>query len=225
MAGFNRTNMLSLSCSCIGQVTIMGGFLFGFLDHDRQTAGVSPTRPPVVLQLLALDPTANSGTGASARAAGRAVTLTEPPLRHRREPPRRAVASVPIRAIPSADGAGMRDAPEPAEPSLASGPAFSDYQRRLYETLALNSRYPAEARRAHLSGVTLLAFRVDRSGAVLERWIQKSAGSALLDDAAFEALARAQPLPPIPAGLPERLDFVIEMDLSILPQAAPRAAG
>lgn len=75
-----------------------------------------------------------------------------------------------------------------AERGSTTASGFSDYQRRLYASLARGSRYPAEARYLHLAGVTQLAFRIDRSGTVLESWIRESSGSELLDSAALEAL-------------------------------------
>jgi protein TonB len=107
---------------------------------------------------------------------------------------------------------------EAASAHLASDGDADAYRQRLYELIARNCRYPADAKKLRLSGVTQLAFRVERSGAVLESWIQESSGSDLLDDAALDALARTAPLPPIPANLPSRLDFVIEIDLSLLQQ-------
>ncbi|WP_245968232.1 energy transducer TonB [Hephaestia caeni] len=108
----------------------------------------------------------------------------------------------------SEDGGGLAAATTAAD--------LDEYQRRLYEVVARHSRYPSEAKRLRLAGVTYLAFRLDRRGKVLESWVQRSSGSEMLDNAALAALDRAQPLPPIPPSLPARMDFVIEIDSSLL---------
>lgn len=110
-------------------------------------------------------------------------------------------------------------------PAAASRAEFDEYQHRLYEIVAHNSRYPGEAKRLRLSGITHLAFRVDRLGNVLDSWVQESSGSEMLDDAALDALRRSQPLPPIPPSLPSRMDFVIEIDSSLLQRLALSSRG
>ncbi|MEJ2459763.1 MAG: TonB family protein [Novosphingobium sp.] len=119
-------------------------------------------------------------------------------------------------ATPS-DGDSVSTLPGEAGGTLSStaSTALNDYQRLLYEIVARHSRYPSEAGKLRLAGVTCLAFRLDRNGNVLDRWIEHSSGSALLDKAALAALERAQPLPPIPPSLPARLDFIIEIDSSL----------
>ncbi|HEX7853255.1 MAG TPA: TonB family protein [Sphingobium sp.] len=112
-----------------------------------------------------------------------------------------------------------RAAPVPNQAEL------SDYQRHLYDEVARHSRYPAEAKRLHLAGVTHLAFRLDRLGHLLESWVQESSGSEILDNAALDALQRAQPLSPIPPSLPAHMEFVIEIDASLLQQLALATVG
>lgn len=226
----NRINFLSLFCSCVGHAAILGGIIYGLADHDRDKPGPKDARAPLVVELLALD----SAEGAASRGAKRAVESEHSRIAapipagsgHRSaQPADPSVAAV--LASESAGGGAIAPGGSEAEGARAvSSPAdFSDYQRRLYQALARCSRYPAEARRLNLSGVTQLAFRLDRLGRVLDSWIQESSGSELLDAAALEALDRAQPLPPIPLGLPSRMEFVIEIDLSVTRQFASRAAG
>jgi protein TonB len=207
----------------------MGGIIYGLVDPRHESRPfVPPARPPRV-ELLPFDssavplarawthptrsvpPLAKAGPG---RLPGPARPLTK-----------RGSAVPDEIATAVADPAITIAAPATAGRGLAGAADFQAYQRALYVALADHSRYPAEARRAHLSGITELAFRVDRGGTVLESWIQKSSGSDILDGAALQALARAQPLPPIPAALPGQLDFVIEIDLSMLPQAAEQTGG
>lgn len=223
MAGPDRINFLSLFCSCVGHAAILGGILFGLSEHRREAVGATPSAP-LMIKLIPLD-RADGARGkrhdaapAPAPPSGRGGAQAPEPVRA--GPPTALVVAPPgdvATPVASGESEGGRGA--------ASAADFSEYQRRLYEALARSSRYPAEARRQHLAGVTRLAFRLDQQGAVLDSWVQESSGSELLDNAALEALDRAQPLPPIPAGLPPRLDFVIEIDLSVMQQRAVRAAG
>ncbi len=225
MPGPNRINFLSLFCSCVGHAAILGGIMYGLSDFRKERVGLKPSQHPLVIELIPLDQI-NATSGAAAanhddapstiarKGAERAAKTANPP------PP-----AVRLVAKPGDTAGTMLAAEGAGDQGSTTASDFSDYQRRLYEALARGSRYPAEARRMHLAGVTQLAFRVDRAGAVLESWIQESSGSELLDDAALEALTRAQPLPPIPAGLPSRMDFVIEIDLSVMQQFAMQTAG
>ncbi|TGX48755.1 energy transducer TonB [Sphingomonas gei] len=183
-------------------------------------------RSPLVVELIPLGPA--EGALHNPIRSERPRTPAAAPLEGRRRAaqPVRLIAFVAppsksagegIAVATSSETAGYRGGPSPSD--------FSDYQRRLYQALAAVSRYPAEARRLSLSGVTRLAFKIDRPGKVLDSWIQDSSGSELLDNAALEALERAQPLPPIPASLPSRMDFVIEIDLSVMQRNASWSAG
>ena len=142
--------------------------------------------------------------------------------------PAHALMSGPLKlaSLPGpskAEGAALPEGGGAA--SAVSTAELSEYQRRLYEIVERNSHYPEAARRLSVAGVTRLAFRLDRLGNVLESWVQESSGSELLDDAALDALKRSQPLPPIPPSLPSRMDFVIEIDSSLLRQVAMRTNG
>lgn len=226
MPGPGRINYLSLFCSCVGQAALLGGIMFGLSDFRKERAGFTPSGLPLVVEMIPL--TTKRGTVPGADAPHPA----DPPARQAHS----GMADVPrsAEALPEPTtpvvGPGLAPGPVPAAAAAPDQGAktasdFSDYQHRLYAALARSSRYPAEARRMHLAGVTQLAFAVDRGGTVLESWIQGSSGSQLLDDAALDALTRAQPLPPIPAGLPSRLEFVIEIDLSIMEHAGMQTAG
>lgn len=226
MPGPDRINVLGLICSCVSQTVLLGGILIGLLDVHRPLLGTgAASRPPLVVELIPLD---------------RAMPGRSPLMV--RHVPTKPFADAPVRATPMAapmpparnasieshHGNAAASPPEIA-PSAVEGGArvseLSSYQHRLYEAIARGCRYPAEARRAHLAGVTTLAFTIDRAGSVTQAWIHKSSGSDLLDNAALEALDRARPLPAIPASLPARIDFIIELDLSILQQAAVQTFG
>ena len=225
MAGPYRINLPGLLCSCVGQAIILGGILYGLLDPHQEPLGGRRSAVPLT---LTFEPIHADSAPADSRSGARRATASNPhaPSPYREPPPLHAAApglpapNVALDSRPAPPSTGSE-----AERGAASVADYSDYQRRLYQAVASSSRYPAEARRQHLSGLTRVAFTLDRSGKVLESWIQDSSGSKLLDDAALDALERAQPLPAIPLGLPSRLDFVIEIDLSIFRQDAAASAG
>lgn len=226
MPGPNRINFLSLFCSCVGHAAILGGIMYGLTDFHRERIGLKQSSRTLVMELIPLDRTNDAHDTASAfnRAEPLALVarMDQGAFPKKIAPPREAIELV---SKPGDTAEAARASVAERENAPVIGAEFSDYQRRLYDALARGSRYPAEARRMHLAGVTQLAFKVDRSGTVLESWIKESSGSELLDNAALEALARAQPLPPIPAGLPARMDFVIEIDLSVMQQSAMQTVG
>lgn len=224
MSGPSRINVLGLLCSCVSNAALLGGILFGLLDTRPRAVGARAVARPLIVELI---PLAGKAEGRSRQGspAAPAPPVAAPP-EPRRAPGAQQIAFVPIRpaTLMKEEGDALGAAASTSD-SSARAAEFSAYQHRLYEAIARSSRYPAEARRAHLSGVTILAFTLDRAGNVVDSWIQKSSGSEMLDNAALEALERARPLPPLPAGYPARIDFVIELDLSILQQAALNTIG
>lgn len=223
MFGPIRINAVLLFCSCIGHAALLGGFLLSI--QGVQSRGHSPAvaRPALVMTLIPLEDLAEPDPGAApALPPGRAVAaLRKIPI----------ASGAPATGRPAAVGrigASVVDDPNPARVASAGPHAeaqSSDYQHVLYELVARNARYPAAARRLDLAGVTTLAFRLDRLGTLTGRWIRDSSGSQMLDDAALAALERAQPFPPIPADLPDTLEFLIEIDSSVMRQSSDRADG
>ncbi len=81
---------------------------------------------------------------------------------------------------------------------------MSAFQRILLSHIARFRQYPVGAKTGQ-HGVTQLVFAMRRNGSVSEVWIRETSGSRLLDDAAADIIRRAQPLPAIPADLPDQL--------------------
>jgi periplasmic protein TonB len=225
MAGPYRINLPGLLCSCVGQAIILGGILYGLLDLRHEPLGGRDISAPLTLTFEPLR--AESSPAESKIGAPRAAAVhAHAPNARRPLPPVLVVATgKPMPNVAVERRQAPPSAGSEAEHGAASVAEYSDYQRRLYQAVANSSRYPAEARRQHLSGLTRVAFTLDRAGRVLESWIQDSSGSRLLDEAALDALDRAQPLPAIPLGLPSRLDFIIEIDLSVSRQDTAVPAG
>ena len=63
----------------------------------------------------------------------------------------------------------------------------------------------------------MVAFTIDRSGAVLASSVQHSSGYPLLDRAALDMLDRASPLPAMPESMPQqRLNLAVPVEYSLV---------
>jgi protein TonB len=110
-------------------------------------------------------------------------------------------------------------APEQARTAAAPMPGASveppsntlpTWKGLLFRHLQRHKRYPEEARRARQQGVAYVRFVMGRDGRVLSARLERSAGSALLDQAAMDWLQRAQPLPPLPMDQPgESIEIIV----------------
>ncbi|MCY4389632.1 MAG: TonB family protein [Desulfurellaceae bacterium] len=106
---------------------------------------------------------------------------------------------------------GQRPEAEPARPS--------DYPNQLLARLSQYKSYPPALRKKRQQGTVVLAFSVDRSGAVLASDVQKSSGYPLLDQAALDLLVKASPLPAMPDSMArERLYLVLPVEFSLTTQ-------
>lgn len=119
-------------------------------------------------------------------------------------PPPPPVAPAPAAAEQAPSGADVPKAVvEQAEP-LASTPdarALAAWQRAMVERLEVAKH--RSARHSHLAGTVIVAFRIDRRGRLVEKNVDETSGSAVLDDAALTLLADASPFPAPPAGVGE----------------------
>jgi protein TonB len=115
-----------------------------------------------------------------------------------------------------------------AQPSPTSAPALgqsaslarlqASWQRGLIGKLNRFKRYPDAASRRGVKGVTVVRFKVDRSGQVIASEVVKSSGSELLDDEALALLKRASPLPTPPGAIAEEmLDNVLPIYFGMKP--------
>ena len=108
------------------------------------------------------------------------------------------VASLPK---PSAGGTGD------GKP-LQAGAALR-FQRLLLAHIERYQRYPSAAKRDGLQGTVLVAFAMRRDGSVVRVGVKSSSGRPVLDQEALETVRRAQPLPAIPADMPEQLTVLL----------------
>ena len=77
--------------------------------------------------------------------------------------------------------------------------------------------YPPAVKKKKQQGTVVLAFSIDRSGTVLTARVQESSGYPLLDQAALDMLARANPLPAMPDSMPrQRLRLAVPIEYSLI---------
>lgn len=82
----------------------------------------------------------------------------------------------------------------------AGNAAIDNYRGKVRRKLSRARYYPAEAKRQGLRGVAHVRFTVTSNGGLAGVSLARSAGSRILDEAALDAVRRAAPFPPIPAG-------------------------
>ena len=75
------------------------------------------------------------------------------------------------------------------------------YQDMIKKEIEHNRRYPLNARRRNVQGVTDLEFSINRSGCCSGLGMIRSSGSKLLDDEALDNIKRSQPFPSIPSEI------------------------
>lgn len=91
-----------------------------------------------------------------------------------------------------------------------------DYYTILQAWLEEHKEYPRRARNRRQQGVVWLYFVMDRQGHVLEHRIDRSSGYDLLDREVEAMIARAQPLPAIPADMTQaRLELVVPVQFQL----------
>ena len=115
---------------------------------------------------------------------------------------------------PAPAGTESQMAPTPPLASAATQTASPSraaiqFQQSLLRHIGRYQRYPAAARRDRVQGTVETIFSMRRDGTLLEVWVKTSSGQPVLDKAAIDTVRRAQPLPPIPPELPNRLSVQV----------------
>jgi periplasmic protein TonB len=120
-----------------------------------------------------------------------------------------AITATPPRPVP------QTAMPSPA-PAHDLGESRATYPGQLLAQLNRFKHYPPEAKSAHIEGVVMLHFVIDRSGKLLSAEIAKSSGRAALDREALALVARAQPLPAMPAAMEgDTLDTIVPINFAL----------
>jgi len=167
----------------------------------------------VVVTLLPLDGTAEgAATPPLARPSAKDDALTETsPVSV--ESNATLASETPNSSTPIAATSGA----SPAN-GTASAPTNDDirnYQRVLLLHIERYRGYPVDERSRRVEGTVLVRFAMNRQGSVLDAWVDRSSGVIALDDEAIATVHRAQPLPLIPASLPDRLSIVLPVSFSV----------
>ncbi len=129
------------------------------------------------------------------------------PLRkthERREEPSRAAPKAERRASQHASSAGVGKSAGRGSVASRGGASAGEkaaYAARLHSHIQRFKRYPAEAQRQGITGVTRMTVTIDRSGRLLSARVSRGSGSGLLDAEAAAVARRASPYPKPPAGL------------------------
>lgn len=104
--------------------------------------------------------------------------------------------------------------PAPSAERLSSE-TRADWEALVLAHLERFRRYPPRARAARQQGIAYVRFTMDRSGAVLASSVVRKSGFFTLDQAALDTLRRAQPLPAIPAGLPNIMELTVPIQFEL----------
>lgn len=95
--------------------------------------------------------------------------------------------------------------------SAAQSAAIAKFTEALLRHISHYQRYPKAAEPLHLQGTVATVFSISRTGRLLGVWVKASSGAEVLDEAAIETIRRAQPLPAIPAELPDPLKIEVKL--------------
>jgi protein TonB len=95
--------------------------------------------------------------------------------------------------------------------NMPESPAIVEFRETLLRHIARYQKYPTGAERLRLRGTVRTVFSVGRNGQLLGVWVKTSSGEIILDQAAIETIRRAQPLPAIPAALPDPLKIEVAL--------------
>lgn len=121
----------------------------------------------------------------------------EKPAEKKQKQKQASLASAPSTAQQRAERTAAR-APGSVSQNLDAVP---NWKSALVARLERYKRYPPEAQSRAETGVTQLAFSVDRSGGVHHARVVRSSGSNVLDREAVALAERASPMPPPPAEI------------------------
>ncbi len=176
------------------------------------------------------------------------LVVSVPPPKPHYVPPRRPVRQEETRPRPTQPSPARQAAPVPApaetKTALAAPPGAGpgqgqgaqgagkgaignspgpgdDYLEKLYRHLLRYKKYPPEAIGAKQQGRVEVAFTIARDGTISDTRIEKSSGSAMLDQATLALVQHASPAPALPdsyKGAAARVRFPIDYKLSLIDQ-------
>ena len=146
-------------------------------------------------------------------------TQTEPSANYATASRMSASPDASIQATPSSRSSAAVRATGKQQHSNLGGRVGNphDYFSLLIAWLNQHKDYPPAVKKKKQQGTVVLAFSIDRSGTVLTSRVQESSGYPLLDQAALDMLARANPLPAMPDSMPrQRLRLAVPIEYSLI---------
>ncbi len=94
--------------------------------------------------------------------------------------------------------------------------SVQDYFTELMAWLNQHKDYPGAVKKKKQQGTVVIQFAIDRAGKVLHSKVKTSSGYPLLDQAALQMLAAAEPLPPLPRQFKrEQLTLAIPIEYAL----------
>lgn len=199
----SKNNVIGLVASCAIHLVILGALSMAAAPR-QQSVDTGSEMKTLEVYLVPAD-----GRDRAPSPADRDdVALAEaprPPISTAVDPAAREPRPVP----PDPVGARAGGAAAPAFAAYSSSASYSEYRHRLRDHIRPHQFYPAEGRAQRMQGVVQVGFVVERDGTVLEIWVETSSGFAALDAAAMDTVRRSQPLPYIPASLPDAMDVLL----------------
>ncbi|MCA9773992.1 MAG: TonB family protein [Myxococcales bacterium] len=133
------------------------------------------------------------------RAAARKETSTRPVANN--DPLSRAMASLESRVSSRPRGTGASSGNASGGRTGAENVRYRVYYDLLWKKIKREWILPKSFETEGLKGETVVSLRVSRDGSLEDKWIEKSSGIAILDEAAMRAVLKAAPFPPVPFGL------------------------
>jgi protein TonB len=116
----------------------------------------------------------------------------------------------------SGNGAAPDAGSGDATPGGGDPGAAPDYLARLVAWLERHKEYPRTSRLRREEGTVLLRFTIDRGGRLLSWRIERGSGHEPLDREAGAMIRRADPLPAMPAEMPqERLELTVPVQFRL----------
>jgi len=158
-----------------------------------------PPPQPLETQLASLPAATATVTDASPAAAPAPASTAAPAAASTGDSRSDTASPLQTASLETGTGAGT-----PTGSSVVPGPSAAeqaDYASLLAAWFDRHKEYPDRARRKHQEGVVLCEFAIDREGHVLSYRIVQGSGYELLDEEASDLMARANPVPPPPAGM------------------------
>lgn len=175
----------------------------------------SEAKPPVMATPRSSPP--SPARAARSRAVPPQTTASNPALAQTPTSETAAAQAEFEPSVPAAPATPPQQAmPEAPAVAAADVKQASQWQALVLAHLHRYRRYPFAAQRARIEGTADLRFRVDRRGHVLVVRIERSSGSAALDEEAVAVVGRAEPLPPPPAEIAgETIEVVVPMQFRL----------